>query len=56
MFVCSEEKKRFSENQAKIIINQILNGIKYLNSNNFIHSDLKPENILISEKINIYKK
>ena len=51
-----KKKKRFSENQAKIIINQILNGIKYLNSNNFIHSNLKPENILISEKINIDKE
>ncbi len=40
-------EKKYSENQVKIIILQILFGIKYLNLNNFIHSDLKPENIVI---------
>ena len=29
---------------------QLLQAIKYLNENNFIHTDVKPENILISGK------
>ena len=44
-------KKKFSENQTKYIIFQLLKAIKYLNQNNFIHTDIKPENILITEKI-----
>ena len=44
-------KKKYSENQTKYIIFQLLKAIKYLNQNNFIHTDIKPENILITEKI-----
>ena len=46
-------KKKFSENQTKYIIFQLLKAIKYLNQNNFIHTDIKPENILISNKVTV---
>ena len=49
-------KKKYSENQTKYILYQLLKAIKYLNQNNFIHTDIKPENILISEKILINKE
>ena len=49
-------KKKYSENQTKYIMYQLLKAIKYLNKNNFIHTDIKPENILISEKIIINKE
>ncbi len=43
-------QKKYSENQTKFILIQLLKAIKYLNENNFIHTDIKPENVLISEK------
>ena len=43
-------QKKYSENQTKFILLQLLKAIKYLNENNFIHTDIKPENVLISEK------
>ena len=49
-------KKKYSENQTKYILYQLLKAIKYLNQNNFIHTDIKPENILISEKILLNKE
>ena len=49
-------KKKYSENQTKYIMYQLLKAIKNLNKNNFIHTDIKPENILISEKIIINKE
>ena len=42
--------KKYSENQTKFIMFQLLQAIKYLNENNFIHTDVKPENILINGK------
>ncbi len=40
------EKKTFSEDEAKYIIKNILQGISNLHSQNIIHRDLKTENIL----------
>ena len=37
----------FTENNAAIIMKQLLSAVYYLHSNNIVHRDLKPENILM---------
>lgn len=44
---------KFDENNSKQIFLQIVNGIRFLHSNNLIHRDLKPHNILLSSNGNI---
>ena len=41
------------EKEAKSIIKQILNGLKYIHEHKVIHYDLKPQNILF-HKGNLY--
>ena len=42
--------KKFTEDQASIIYNQLMSAISYCHERNVIHRDLKPENILLEEK------
>ena len=45
-----EKNKKISEEQASIIIKNILSAISYLHQNQICHKDLKPENIMFSEE------
>lgn len=40
-------KGTFSENNASIILHQVLSSIAYAHKKNIVHRDLKPENIMI---------
>ncbi|CAD8081271.1 unnamed protein product [Paramecium sonneborni] len=41
--------KYFQEKEAKLIIQQVLNALKYIHQSNIIHYDIKPQNILFHQ-------
>ncbi|XP_017292926.1 death-associated protein kinase 2 [Kryptolebias marmoratus] len=45
------EKENLLESEAIEFITQILEGLKFMHSNNIAHFDLKPENIMLSDKL-----
>jgi len=47
------ERGSYSEKDAANIVNQIINGVKYLHSLGIAHRDLKPENLLCSGEDNM---
>uniref|UniRef100_A0A3Q2CEV0 Si:dkey-240h12.4 n=1 Tax=Cyprinodon variegatus TaxID=28743 RepID=A0A3Q2CEV0_CYPVA len=44
------EKENLLECEAIEFLKQILEGLKFMHSNNIAHFDLKPENIMLSDK------
>jgi calcium-dependent protein kinase len=40
----------FSEQDAAVIIQQVLSAVKYCHQKQIVHRDLKPENILMDTK------
>ena len=42
-------KKRFTEEEAKFYIAEVILAIEYLHSKNIIYRDLKPDNIIIDQ-------
>ena len=48
-----KKHKIFSENQAKYVCKQLLNGIKYLNEHNLVHTDINPDIIYIKDIIRL---
>ena len=45
--------KRFTEDQARIYICQVILAIEYLHAKNILYRDLKPENILVDKEGNL---
>eukprot|EP01022_Parablepharisma_sp_SALTPOND_P002288 TRINITY_DN1093_c0_g1_i1.p3 TRINITY_DN1093_c0_g1~~TRINITY_DN1093_c0_g1_i1.p3 ORF type:complete len:303 (-),score=27.15 TRINITY_DN1093_c0_g1_i1:2710-3618(-) len=47
--VCSRRRKKsaFTEEECRVVIKQIFEGLSYMHSMNFLHRDLKPANILL---------
>jgi len=43
-----ERDSPFSEEEAKIIMKQLIRGLQYAHESHFVHRDLKPENILVN--------
>ena len=47
------DKGKLTEDEAKPILDQILEGIKYIHKMGVVHRDIKPENILIDQNGNV---
>jgi calcium-dependent protein kinase len=45
-------RSHFSEQDAAVILKQVLSAVKYCHVKNIVHRDLKPENILMDTKNN----
>lgn len=44
------EKQYYEENDARMVIKDIAEGIRYMHSKNVIHRDIKPENLVFMDK------
>ncbi|KAI9205615.1 kinase-like domain-containing protein [Polychytrium aggregatum] len=53
LFECIEQHQRFTEDQAKFVMKQILTVVRDLHALGIIHRDLKDENILINERFEV---
>eukprot|EP00475_Leptophrys_vorax_P013023 TRINITY_DN1941_c0_g2_i3.p1 TRINITY_DN1941_c0_g2~~TRINITY_DN1941_c0_g2_i3.p1 ORF type:complete len:627 (+),score=177.74 TRINITY_DN1941_c0_g2_i3:1417-3297(+) len=49
LFFHLKKKKKFSEEEARIIVAEVALALGHLHKNNFIYRDLKPENVLLHE-------
>lgn len=49
LFNLLKKRKRFSEEQAKFFIGQIVLALDHLHQHNIVYRDLKPENVLITQ-------
>lgn len=47
----TKQTKELPEVKIRNIIFQILQGLTWMNKQNFFHRDMKPENILINEEV-----
>ena len=44
-----KSKEKIEESEARVILKQILETVKYCHSQQIIHRDLKPDNILFND-------
>lgn len=47
------KRQNFTEQDAAVIIRQILEAMAYCHGLNIVHKDLKPENLLLQERDNV---
>lgn len=47
------KRQNFTEQDAAVIVKQILEAMAYCHGTNIVHKDLKPENLLLQEKDNV---
>lgn len=47
------KRHNFTEQDAAVIVRQILEAMSYCHGVNIVHKDLKPENLLLQEKDNV---
>ena len=45
-----EHTDRFTEDMTRYILDQLVDGMKYLHAHGIVHRDIKPENLLINKK------
>ena len=45
----SQNKNTITQNQIRLIMFQLINGINFCHSRRIIHRDLKPQNLLIDK-------
>ena len=46
-------ENELQENQIKILLRQLLEGISYIHKEGYVHQDLKPENILVQKNLKL---
>lgn len=46
-------KGRLSEEEARVIFRQVVDGLDYLHCNRIVHRDLKPENIMLDSTLGV---
>lgn len=46
-----QQKQFYPENEAKVLIRNLLEAVAYIHSKGIMHRDLKPENILLASKV-----
>jgi len=46
----TQKDYKINENNIKVIIKKIINGVSYIHSKRILHRDLKPQNILVDNQ------
>jgi calcium/calmodulin-dependent protein kinase I len=51
LFERIQQKQFYPENEAKVLVRNLLEAVAFIHSKGIMHRDLKPENILLSSKV-----